>query len=50
LELVQAGIPFEEIVTKYYPDLTIEDVKACVQYATDIVKAEEIHLAEIKVS
>jgi len=49
LELVQAGIPFEEIVTRYYPDLTLDDVKACVQYATEIVKAEEIHLAEITV-
>jgi len=50
LELVQAGIPFEQIVTEYYPDITIEDVKACVQYATDIVKAEEVHLAEIAVA
>ena len=45
LELVQAGISFDEIVTKYYPDVSIEDVKACVQYATDLVKAEEIHVA-----
>jgi len=40
-----AGIPFEEIVTKYYPDLTIDDVKAGLKYAMDIVRAEEIHLA-----
>jgi len=33
LELVQEGIPFEEITTKYYPDLDTEDVKACVRYA-----------------
>ena len=45
LELVQAGISFNEIVTKYYPDISIEDVQACVQYATDLVKAEEIHIA-----
>ena len=49
LELVHTGIPFEEIVTKYYPDLTIDDVKACLQYAMDIVRAEEIHLVEIAV-
>lgn len=45
LELVQAGIPFNKIAEDYYPDLTIEDIKACIQYATDIVKSEEIHLA-----
>ncbi len=45
LELVQEGIPFEEIVQKYYPDITVEDVKACVQYATALVKTEEVHLA-----
>lgn len=45
LELVQEGIPFEQIVQKYYPDITVEDVKACVQYATTLVKTEEVHLA-----
>lgn len=45
LELVQAGIPFEEITSKYYPDITVEDVKACVQYATELIKSEEVHLA-----
>ncbi|MFQ5840028.1 MAG: DUF433 domain-containing protein [Candidatus Methylomirabilales bacterium] len=45
LELVQEGIPFDEIVRKYYPDITVEDVKSCVQYATALVKAEEVHLA-----
>lgn len=46
LELVQAGISFQEIIDKYYPDLTIEDVQACVKYATEIVKSEEVHIAE----
>jgi len=46
LELVQVGIPFDEIATRYYPDITVDDVKACVQYATELVKSEEIHLAE----
>jgi uncharacterized protein (DUF433 family) len=45
LELVQAGIPFVEIVDRYYPEITVEDVKACVEYATGIVKSEEVHLA-----
>lgn len=46
LELVQAGIPFDEIVSRYYPDITVEDIKACVQYATKLVRAEEVHIAE----
>lgn len=46
LELVQEGISFQEIIDKYYPDLTIEDIQACVEYATEIVKSEEVHIAE----
>ncbi|MCD5417105.1 DUF433 domain-containing protein [Candidatus Bipolaricaulota bacterium] len=38
LELIQEGIPFSEIVEKYYPDLEIEDVKACARYATELVR------------
>jgi len=44
LELIQEGIPFSEIVTQYYPDLDIEDVKACARYATELVRSEEIHI------
>ncbi len=47
LELVQEGISFNEIITKYYPDLDIEDIKACIRYATDIVRSEEVHLEKI---
>lgn len=43
LELVQEGMSFKEIIDKYYPDLKIEDIKACVKYAVDIVRSEEIH-------
>jgi uncharacterized protein (DUF433 family) len=46
LELVQNDISFEEIITKYYPDITAEDVKACLKYATELVRTEEIHVAE----
>jgi uncharacterized protein (DUF433 family) len=46
LELIQEGIPFEEITMNYYPDLEIEDVKACARYATDLVRHEEVHIAE----
>ena len=30
LELVEAGIPFKEIRTKYYPQLTDQDIKTCI--------------------
>jgi len=43
LELVQEGIPFDKIIKDYYPALTIEDIKACLQYAVDIIRSEEIH-------
>ncbi len=46
LELIQAGITFEEIVKNYYPDISFDDIKACVQYAVDLVKSEEVHIGE----
>lgn len=44
LELIEEGIPFQEIVDRYYPALEIEDVKACAKYATELVRDEEISL------
>ena len=41
LELIQGNIPFEEIIERYYPDLEIEDIKACVVYATELVRSEQ---------
>lgn len=37
LELVREGIPFEKITQDYYPDLQIEDIRACVQYGMEVV-------------
>ena len=31
LELVSEGLSFEEIIEDYYPDLEIEDIRACIQ-------------------
>ncbi len=45
LELVSEGLSFEKIIQDYYPDLQIQDVRACVRYAIDVVAAEEIHIA-----
>ncbi len=43
LELLEDGINFEEILADYYPSLSIEDIKACVQYARNIIQGEEIY-------
>ena len=45
LELVREGISFGEITKDYYPDLAPEDIRACIQYAIDVLAAEDIHLA-----
>jgi uncharacterized protein (DUF433 family) len=31
LELVCEGISFSDIIANYYPDLTTEDIRACIQ-------------------
>lgn len=45
LELVREGVPFADIVQTYYPDLSVDDIRACVQYAIDVVGLEDIQLA-----
>lgn len=46
LELIREGVSFDEIRRDYYPDLKEEDIRACVQYAIDVLAAEDIHLAQ----
>ena len=45
LELVREGIAFSDIIRDYYPELEPEDIRACVQYAIDVVAVEDIRLA-----
>jgi uncharacterized protein (DUF433 family) len=45
LELVREGLSFADIIRDYYPDLQLDDIRACVQYAIDVVAVEDIHLA-----
>ena len=45
LELVRDGITFSDITQDYYPDLAMEDVQACLQYAIEVVALEDVHLA-----
>ncbi len=47
LELLNEGLSFEEIIRDYYPDLEIEDIRACLQYAIALVAAEDIRLVSI---
>lgn len=44
LELLYEGLSFNEIIQDYYPDLQVEDIRACLRYAIALVAAEEIHL------
>jgi uncharacterized protein (DUF433 family) len=45
LELVQEGLSFAAIIRDYYPDLAADDIRACVQYARDIIAAEDLHVS-----
>jgi len=47
LELVKEGVGFGAIIQDYYPDLTVADIRACIQYAIDVVTIEDIHLAPV---
>ncbi len=44
LELLNEGLSFPEIIRDYYPDLQVEDIRACLQYAIALVAAEDVHL------
>jgi uncharacterized protein (DUF433 family) len=46
LELIREGVPFDQIIREYYPDLKPDDLRACVQYAIDVLAVEDIHLAK----
>ena len=45
LELINDGLSFEQIKSDYYPDLSTEDIKACVDYAIALVSAEDVVIA-----
>lgn len=47
LELLDEDLSFDEIIADYYPDLTPEDIRACIQYAIALVAAEDIHLTAV---
>lgn len=45
LELINEDLSFNEIKQDYYPDLEIEDIKACMDYAIAMIAAEDIRIA-----
>ena len=46
LDLLKDGLTFDDIITNYFPQLTKEDIKACIEYANQLVKNEEVHLVK----
>ena len=45
LELINEDLSFNEIKQDYFPDLEIEDIKACMDYAIAMIAAEDIRIA-----
>lgn len=44
LELLNEGLSFNEIIQNYYPDLQIDDIRACIRYAIALIAAEDVRL------
>lgn len=44
LELLNEGLSFEEVIEDYYPDLGVEDIRACLSFAIALIAAEDIHV------
>ncbi len=45
LELINEDLSFSDIKRDYYPDLEIDDIKACMDYAISLISAENINVA-----
>jgi len=45
LELLNEDLGFNDIIEDYYPELTGDDIRACLFYAIALVANEEIHLS-----
>ncbi len=46
LDLLEDGLTFDEIITNYFPQITKEDISACIEYANHLVKNEEVHFVK----
>lgn len=47
LDLVNEGLSFREIISDYYPDLQVEDIRACIRYAIALIAAEDIDIRAV---
>ena len=41
LELLEAGISFDQIVQEYYPSMDKKDIQACLHYSAHLIKDME---------
>lgn len=48
LELLAAGISFDNIIQQYYPMLTKQDIAACILYAKHLIEPEPLTPAKIR--
>ena len=46
IDLVAAGLTFDEIIHDYFPQITKKDIQACLHYANAIIKNEDIYYYE----
>lgn len=45
LELLADGLSFDEIVNDYYPQLSKDDIRACLEYAKAMINLEDVRFA-----
>ena len=48
LELIEDGLGFQKVIEDYYPQLSEQDIKACLEYARAVVEGEDIHFIDEK--
>jgi uncharacterized protein (DUF433 family) len=47
LELLEQGLSPQEIIRQCYPELSLEDIKACIHYAAALLQNEEVSIQEL---
>jgi len=48
LGLLGDGLTSEEITREHYPQLTKEDILACIRYAKEMIEEEEVYTVEVR--
>ncbi len=43
LDLIEDGLTFDEIINNYFPQISKQDIKECIEYANCLVKNEEVY-------